>query len=184
MSTQYPGLPAVALRYWKRYMIATLGMAVTVLFAGAAGAVVVFALVPDAKWYLAFAVGALILHSAALYLRDLRHGEYDPSQTTFSSPIEILALFVLLGVLESTLLLIGTGLGYGLDNAFGAPFILAAIIGAYYPVVDVLLMRRGWKTPGVAVMIAVALLMSTVIDIHISISKALPIIGTRRRPQS
>ena len=184
MSTQYPGLPTVATQYWRQYTKATAGIGAMVLFTGALGALSVFTLVPDAKWFLVFAIVGIIVHTAALSLRDLRRGEYDPSQTTFSTSAEVVAGFILLGVYESTLLIIGTGLAYWLSATIGVPFIFAAAVAAYYPIADVLLIRREQKTPGYLAMLVVALLMGTMVNIHISISEALPVIGKRRRPQS
>lgn len=181
MSTRYPGFPAVAKRYWQSFLLASLGIGMFLTFTGAIAAVVVLVFLPDAAWFFSLAVVSLVLHSAAFFVRDVQRGEYEPEQTTFSSPILLLAVVVLVGVLVSTLLLVATGGAYIVHEIIGGPLLVAAGIAAYYPVVDVALTRRGWWTPAAVAYVGTAVLVSALLNIHRSVIDALPVFGMRRQ---
>lgn len=184
MSTGYSGLPAVARRYWRDFTYAFIGSITLVLFTGAFAAVVVLTLLPAAKWYFLIAVVSFVVHFAALFVKDVWTGEYDPSQSTMYTAAAFLALVMILGTTFSTMLLIGTIIGYFLSIVFGDLVIIGVATAAYYPVLEVLLIRQGVKTPGGLVFQGTALAIMTVINIHKSIAEALPVIGRQRRPQT
>lgn len=184
MSTEYPGIPTVTKRYWQTYMTAAIGLGISYTFLGSLAGIITLTLLPGASWLFVFALGTFILHTAALFVKDVREGDFDPSQSTFSSKAEYLAMTILWGSVETTLLLVGTVAGYALITLGGAPFALGVLVAAYYPVVDIVLMRRGWYTVGAVVAIIVVAAIDMVVDIHRSWITSLPVIGTRRRPQS
>lgn len=184
MSTQYPGLPTVARNYWRMYFYAIFGMGSLVIFTGAIAAVIILVVLPSAKWYVAIAALSLIIHMAALFVRDIWIGAYEPSQTTFSSAVQIIAIVTMVGVVNASMLLIGTLGGYALETLLGLPAICALAIAAYYPILDIVLIRRGLYTPGAIIWLLVTTAISMVLDIHESVLEAVPLIGKRKRPQS
>lgn len=184
MSVEYSGLPSIARRYWNDYSYAVLAMATLILFTGAIGAVVILTFIPAAKWFFLIGSVSFVLHSAALFLRDVWTGEYEPSQTTFSSVTELLALVVILGTVFSTILLIGSAGSYLLAEVFAWPKIVGVALAAYYPVIEIILMRHYKYTPGSIVFVGAVLAVSAVVNIHQSIIDILPIIGNSHRPHS
>lgn len=183
-SVTYPGLPTVARQYWQAYANTVVAIGLVLLFTGAAGALAILTFLPAAKWYFAIAAAGLIVHAAALFIRDVARGEYDPSQTTFSTASQLLVVVVLVGVFQSTILFFGAVSGYLLATTLGWPVIVAAGAAAYYPVLDLVLMRREWYTPGALAFVAVTLAAATLFNIHQSVLDAIPLVGKRRRPQS
>lgn len=183
MSTRHPGFPAVAKRYWQAFLLVSLGCGALLVFTGAIAALVVLLFLPEAIWFFLLAAASLVLHTAALFVRDVRNDEYEPGQTAFSSPIVLLAFVVLVGVLLSTLLLVATAGAYVAVEIFDGPVLVAAGIAAYYPVVDVVLGRRGWWTPGTIAFAGTLVLVSALFDVHRSVIEALPVFGGGRHPQ-
>lgn len=183
MSKRYPGFPAVAKRYWQAFLMVSLGGGALLVFTGAIAALIVLVFLPEAVWFFVLAAVSLVLHAAALFIRDVQNDEYEPEQTTFSSPILLFAFVVLVGVLLTTLLLVATAGAYIASEIFEAPVLVAAGIAAYYPVVDVALGRRGWWTPATIAFVCTLVVVSTIFDIHRSIIEALPVFGRGRHPQ-
>lgn len=153
-------------------------------FTGAIGALIVLAVVPEAIWLYVIAAASYILHSAALIVKNVREGDYDPGQMTFSSPVHLLAVVFVVGVFESTILLVATGLAYGLHVVLAAPMLLVLAVAVYYPVADLAALRRGIYTPGILAMIATVLVIDTVITLRQAVLESPPVVGKRRRPQS
>jgi len=184
MSAEYPGLPTVARKYWRDYLISAGAWALVTAFTGAAGALIVLVLLPEALWLYVVAAVSLGLHYAALFVTDVWRGEHEPNQTTFSSPVMLLALVIVVGVMMSAVLLFATWLGYVAETFLGAPAILAFGLAAYYPVADVLVMRRGFYTLGAVAILATVVVIDTVINLRQATLETLPVVGKRRRPQS
>lgn len=183
MNTEHPGLPTIARNYWRQYVYSVFGMTSLVVFTGAFGAVIILMFLPEAKWYFLLGAVSFVFHMAGLFIRDVRRDAWEPSQTTLSSASQILAIVILLGVVESTLLLIGTIGGYVINTVFELPVVIAALVAAYYPVLDIVLMRNDRYTPGALVFLIAILVIDAVINIHESVLSAIPLIGKPRRPQ-
>lgn len=181
MSTQYAGLPAVARRFWRAFSIAFVGMSALLIFTGALAAVVVLVALPEAIWYLLIGGVVYVLHTAGMFINDVRSGEYEPSQASHSTATELLTMIIIVGAYQSTILLIGTGVGYMAETLPGVPVIFAAVIAAYYPVIDTVLLRRGWRSPGALVAGSVLRIASAILDIRDTVMVAIPVIGPRRR---
>jgi hypothetical protein len=184
MSTEYPGLPSVARGFWYIYLLALAGGLTLLTFTAAIAAVVVLIFTPEAGWFLLIASVGYLLHSAVLLVNDIRTGEYEPSQASYSSAKEIMAVILLVGVYQSTVLLIGTGGAFLIESTLAWPAVVAVAVAAYYPVADLLLMRQGVKTPGAIAFLAVLIAVDAILNIHQSTVNVLPVIGKRRRPQS
>lgn len=184
MSNEYAGLPAVAREYWRDYFVAFTGTFTLLLFTGSVTAVLVISFQPEAIWYFIIASTSFVLHFSALFLRDVWVGDYEPSQTTYSSARDLLAAISVIGTWFTVILLIATYGGYLSANLFDIPFLLTAGFSAYYAVVDTLLIRRGLYTPGAVTLLVTIILMNTAVNIHRSVIDALPVIGKRQGPHS
>lgn len=184
MRRQFPGFPAAAKRYWYLFSVASLGIGALVTFTGAIAGLIVLAFLPEAIWFFALAAVSLVFHSAAFATRIIGDGAYDPDQTTFSSPVTLLATVVLLGAVTSTLLLIATSGAYVAREVLGWSPLAGAVIAAYYPVLDVALERRGWWTPASIVYVCILIFLSTVLNVHRSVIESFPVFYSQRRPQS
>lgn len=184
MSAEYPGLPRVARGYWHDYLVAFIGLGVFFLFTGAVGALVVLAFFSEAVWLYLLGALSFILHLAGFTVKDVWKGDYEPTQTTFSSTIQLLVLVIISGTYQTTVLLIGTALGYAAFTILGLPVILAAAFAAYYPVIDVVLTRRISYTPGYLAMLLTVVTIDTVLNLHRSLIESIPVVGKRKRPQS
>lgn len=184
MSTHYPGLPSVARHFWSQYLSAVIAMTTMLVFTGAAGAVALLYLAPSGIYFFLLGVVSLILHSAALFVKDVWKGEYEPNQTTFASATALLSVIVILGVFLSTILLIGTAGSLLISGLLDMPTIVAAGVAAYYPVADLSLMRREITTPGALVFLGVVVVINAVFDIHRSVVESLPVIRRARRPRT
>lgn len=184
MSANYPGLPAIAIRYWESYLKALFTFAVIIIIAGSFGGVIVFLAAPEAIDFYGIAGLVLAFHSAAFYIMDVWRGEYEPNQTQLATGTQIFAAIVALGVYLSGILLIATGIGTLIAASVRLPLIYAALVAAYYPVLDLTIMRRGWKTPGVALLVIVMVVVDSLFGLHESVADLMPVIGRRHRPQS
>lgn len=184
MSTQYPGYPALARSYWRVFLKATVGLSMVLAFTGALAGLIVLVFLPETLWFFILAAASFVLHGAALFIRDVHRNEYEPDQTSFSSPVILLAMIVLIGVLVSTLLLIASAGAYAVYVLLGWPAIVAAGVAAYYPVVDLVLMRNGRWTPAHIVFICTLVILSTLLNVHSSLMRGLPVLGRQKRPQS
>jgi len=186
MSPEYPGLSATARRFWSSFIRAAVGMGLFLVFTGAIGALLVFVFLPDVLWLFLIAAGSFALHSGGLYIRDVNRGQYDPGQTEFTSWLYLFAVVVVLGFMESTVLLLGTAGAYAIIEYTTLPLFAAIGVAIYYPVVDVLLSRRGVWTPGAVVMLLSSHAVATVLNFRRSVLNSLPIYGKNRkkRPQS
>lgn len=184
MREEYPGLPNIARHFWRHYLISVAGFGTLLLFMGAISAIIVRTFLPEAIWYLVIAGLSYVLHTAALFISDLWNGDYDPSQTTFSSAPQVLGVIVVMGVVYSTILLIGTVGAFVLSTVFETGWIAAAGFAAYYPVLDTVLMRRKRLSPGAVAFLSVLFILGTVLDIHSTIVESFPVIGKRERPQT
>jgi hypothetical protein len=180
--SQYSGIPHVARRYWQDYFSAALAMAAVLVFTGSVGAVVVYTFLPEGVDFFLLSAISLTLHSAGMYLKDTWSDEYDPDQTQFSSSTQIFAMIVLVGVFESTLLLISAVGAVAFTMIPQVPSIVPILFAAYYSVSDLILVRRGYRTPAAFVLIGAALVLQTVFNIHRATVDMLPVIGKRRRP--
>lgn len=181
MSNQYPGFPTVATHFWRDYLSSSVGMGLYVLMTGALGALVTMLVAPDFLLYYILGGVSLALHMTGMFISDVWKGRYDPSQTSFSSGIAQLLMFITLGVYTSSVLLIGTaGLSFG--QSLGLPALAGVLFVAYYPVADITAMRRGLYSPGGLMIIALTLVFSMLFNIRTDYLESLPIVGHRRRP--
>jgi len=183
MSTRYPGLPKVAVAFWLRYPFVVFGVLIYIAFAGGLGAVGAFLIDPTVVALYAVGALSLSLHAAAMFLKDVRTEEYDPDQTNWTSGIQILLIMILMGTLYSTMLLIGASGAFIIAQYSGVSLELAAVFAAYYPVVDMSLMRRGHWTPSVVAFRIVAEIISLAFDIHNSLPDELPLVGKNLGPR-
>ena len=78
-----------------------------------------------------------------MFYRDVRVGNYEPSQTSISSPADLSAIGISLGMFQSTIPLIGAIGGYLVAGPLNGPAIATAAVVLYYPVVDLVLIRQG-----------------------------------------
>lgn len=184
MSTQYPGFPRTAVRYWLDFWKASVGMIILLLITGALGALVVLMISPESVWLYAIAAAGFALNSAGIYVRDVREGDFDPDQTNFGSTVEFLALIVMLGAVESTVLFLGTATGVAIIEFTTLPVFAAILAAAFYPIIDLVLLRRGVPTPGALMMMAMAIVLGGVLNLHKSRFESLPVFGRKKRPQS
>lgn len=184
MSTEYAGLPAVARRFWYVYSLAVISGITMLIFTGAIAAVIVLLVAPDAVTFFLIASVSYILHNAALFVTDLRTGDFEPSQSSLSmTPKELLALIIVMGTYQSTTLLVATSGALAFQSVLGIPAAFAAVAAAYYPVADLVLMRRGWPTPGEITVRIVIALVDAILNIRELAVGSLPVIGKRRRAQ-
>jgi len=183
MSNEYQGLAKVALQYWQAYIKGFLGLGTALIILGSAAATIVLLFLPEAKWYLALAWLSYIMHSTALFVKDVWRDEFEIGQTTYSSHAHLIAIIIVMGAMESMLLLMATAGAYAIQ-AYTAYPLLAAGFAMYFAVADLLAQRRGIRSPGWAVGYSVAWLIVAVVDIHRAVLSEVPIIGSRRRPQS
>lgn len=180
MSSKYPGIPAAAKRFWKRYILGAIAAVLSVVFLGAVAAVVVVSLMPDMIWYLQVAAVSLMAHLAAFFVRDMKQG-LDPNQSSFTSMAEQLAAAVLTGSLITSQLLIASGLAMVALN-FGMPTWAAVLVAAYYPIVDLVLLRQKVPTVGYFVLLAVAMCLAGIFNVHQSLVDSVPVLSRPKRP--
>jgi len=140
-------------------------------------------LLPGAEWYYALATVSFVVHIAATGTNDILKGDFEPSQTTYSSAKDVLAVVVVVGILVTTVLLIPTIASYVM-LVLDLPTLAAAVVAAYYPVGDLYLQRRGFWTPTSVAMFVTVAVMVEVVNIHQSVLEAVPVVGRHRRPQS
>lgn len=183
MSSEYSGIPTAARFYASSYIRAALSFAIITAFSASLGALIIAFAVPEALSFYGIGVGSLILHSAAFYVKEVWTAEYEPGQTEFTSGSQILAYFGVIGIVESSILLTGTGLAIAATSV-GGSFLLAAALVAYYPVADMSLMSTKYWTPGGVVgHLAVAFLIA-VMSLPKKHFNNLPIVGGWRPPQA
>jgi hypothetical protein len=184
MSIQYNGLPTTALKYWSVFTKTTVGMLMFITFTGAVGAFLVFAVAPEFLWLFVLGAASVAIHVSALFTRDVHRGRADMDQTEFASWQSMFALVIVFGFVESTVLLAGTGTAILIVEVTSLPIFAAMVAAAYYPVVDILLIRRGVWTPGGVMMGLTFIAVSTIMDFHDSLVQTIPIFGGNRRHQS
>jgi len=183
MGSKHSGIPTAARFYASSYIRATLSFAIVTAVSASLGALIIAFAIPEALSFYGIGVGSLILHSAAFYVKEVWTEEYEPSQTEFMSGSQILAYLGVIGIVESSLLLIGTGLAIAATSV-GSSFIVAAALVAYYPVMDMSLMSTKYRTPGGVVgHLAVAFLIA-VMSLPKKPFNNLPIVGRWRPPQA
>lgn len=185
MSHQYPGLPTAAKSYTLGYIRVLLGMGVFLAFTGAFGALLVSFLSPEMIIFYIIAFISVGLHLAAVYIRDVWMEEYEPGQAEFASVSQFLAVFTLLGSSYSGTLLLGTIVGASAVS-LGLPFVVAATAAAYYPVLDILLFRNGYWTPGGILTYISAWFIMITMNVPTTIVDSFPVIWKRqkKRPQA
>jgi len=183
MSDKYPGLPEVTRLYWKHLSRAAVAAAIPFIFTGSFAALILSTFEPRGLPYFWLAIAALIVHVAAFMLRDVWSGEYDPNQTEFTSWTQLVVLYIVLAIHLSTVLLIGSLGGLGISGIVQNTQIAGWAFAAYYPVMDLIWMRRGHWTPGGVALIGSAVVAGMVFNLHQSLVDSLPIIGNNRRPQ-
>ena len=184
MNIEYDGLPTTARHYWSVFTKLTIGLLMFITFTGAVGAFLVFVVAPEFLWLFVLGAASVAIHVSALFIRDVHRGRADIDQTEFASWQSMFALVVVFGFVESTVLLVGTGTAILLVKVTGLPIFAAMVAAAYYPVVDILLIRRGVWTPGGVMMVLTITAVSTIMDFHDSLVHTMPIFGRNRRHQS
>lgn len=178
----YPGLVRTATAYWEAY--ATVLVSAAVLF-GLTGTAIALALnvrYPAAVPLVGVAVASLVFHVAVLYVRDVWSGAYDPDRTQAASSRSVFAMVLI--AIAFAAVYIGLGALAGLAVAAAAVDVphAAVIAATYYPVCDLLGLRRGLWTPGSIVLAGVVVVLSSALDVRTAVLDSLPVIGQRRRP--
>ena len=183
MSTEFPGIPELARRFWVDYTRAVVGVLIVFLFTGSFGALVVFLIQPSATPYLFLASVSMILHLSTFILKDIWSGEIDTEQTEFSSLIYLIASIVVIGVLFSTLLTVASiGASVFAVYAPESVTLLAWGFAAYYPVAEMVLISKGHWTIARLLAFASLVMFGFILDIHRSQFDELPFIGGRHGP--
>ncbi|MFC3957812.1 hypothetical protein [Halovivax cerinus] len=179
-TTEYPGLPRTAVAYWEAY--AGVLVSVSVLF-GLTGSALVLALLelyPAAVPMMGIAVVSLVFHLAVLYVKDVWAGEYNPDQTHVASSRSLFALLLIAVAFAAVFIALGTLAGTTAAAVVDLPY-AAAFVATYYPVLDLLGLRRGLWTPGSLVLASVVFVLTSVLDVQQPMVESLPVIGTRQR---
>lgn len=176
----YPGLARTARDYWKAYVTVFASAAVLFGLTGVAIALALDVRYPTAVPLVGITVASLVVHIAVLYVRDVWAGEYNPDRTQVTSSRSRVAM-VLISVAFAAVF-IGLGTLAGLAAAAVDVPHAAAIAATYYPVCDLLGLRRGLWTPGSIVLAGVAVVLSSLLDVRRTVFDSLPVIGTRRGP--
>lgn len=184
MTQRYPGIPSLAKEFWADYTAALIGAGLLVLIAGSAGGLFISQLFPNALPFYTIAAVSLVIHFAAMFLKDVWAGEYEPSQSTWANPALIFAVIVILGVQISGILLISTGAALAIVYFTNLNPIIAVIVAAFYPVVDFALIRSEIMTPGLLLAVGALLIVEAVFNIRDTVAELIPVLGRRYRPQS
>ncbi len=183
MSPQYVGLPTAARNYAASYFRALIPLGVVLAITGALGALIINFVYPEVFLFYGVAFASVSLHVSALYVRDVWGGDYEPSQTEFASGSQFLAVLIVLGISDSGLLVLGTLVAAG-AVWMGAPLGAAVAIAAYYPVIDLVLLRNGYWTPGAIITAAGAWAIVATMNVPNTLVGSLPVIGKGKRPQA
>lgn len=180
MSAEYPGLPAVAKAYWTGFIRATISMVLLFVIVGSFAGLVVLSVRPGAMDYFILGATVLVFHLAAFALKDVWLGKYDPAQTEWSSWTLFIAVLILISVFLTTLMLISSFGAHYMASLGSEWATLAWVFAAYYPVVDLVLIRQGVITPGRLMMTGTAVVISLVFNLHSELVKSVPVIRSRR----
>lgn len=147
MSTRsHYGLTETALAYWRDYAVTGIGMVAVFALLSVPAAVAVWIAFPSANSLFVLAVLSLGLHMGAAFVRDVRQGEYEPSEDAeffFENAFLLLGILVLYVVPLTLVAAIG---GDYVRVKTGAQ-LLGLGVALYYPVVDYELLKRGAPTP-------------------------------------
>lgn len=179
---EYPGLARTATAYWEAY--ATVLVSAAVLF-GLTGTAIALALngsYPAAVPFVGIAVASLVFHVSVLYVRDVWSGAYDPDRTRAVSSRSVFAMVLIAVAFAAVFIGLGTLAGLAVAaTAVDVPH--AAVIAAtYYPVCDLLGLRRGLWTPGSIVLAGAVVVLSSALNVRTAVVDSLPVIGQRQRP--
>lgn len=182
MPTSYRGLGRTAQAYWKAY--ATVFVSATVLFVltGSAIALGLNWVYPQATPLVGITVVSLSFHMAVLYVRDVWAGEYNPDQTQVASSRSLFALLLIAVAFAAVFVALGTVAGLAVAYAIGDVPYAAAVAATYYPVFDLVGLRRGHWTPGSIVLAGVVTVLASALDVRRTVFESMPVIGNRRRP--
>lgn len=180
MDSDHPGLPAIARLYWGQMTRFLVTIIMAFLFTGSVAALLIVLFEPEASPFFIVAAAAFVIHSAALMFVDVATGAYDPDQTEFASWAQLAAVLVVVGTVISTLMAIASFGGLLLSEELSGFSWVGWAFAAYYPVVDLLLVRNGYWTPGNVVSLIALTLVGVVLDIHYSLPESLPIFGGER----
>lgn len=177
---EYPGLVRTATDYWKAYATIVLSAAILFGLTGAAIAVALRGRYPAAAPLVGITVASLTVHLAVLYVRDVWAGEYDPDRTRVASSRSRVAIVLISVAFAAVFIGLGTLAGLAVAGV-GVPY-AAAIAATYYPVLDLLGLRRGLWTPGSIVLSGIVAALASLLDVRRAVVDSLPVIGNRRRP--
>lgn len=177
MTNEYPGLPAVARHLWVNLTAWLIGSTMPLVLVASFVAVLLIALDVPAIGYLVVAAGAFAVHSAAFMYKDVRDGDFDPSQTEFVSLIQGLIVLSIYSVAVSTLLIIGSVGAWALESYTGLPAMAVWGFAAYYPVADLAVARSGYVTPSGFVALALWKVSGSILDSPISPPDPIPLFG-------
>jgi hypothetical protein len=183
MSSEHSGIPTAARFYASSYIRVTLSFAIFTAFSASFGALIIAFTIPEALSFYAIGAGSFVLHSAALHVQDAWTAEHEPGQTEFTSRSQMLARLGVVGIVQYSLLFIGTGLAVA-ATSLGGSFILAAALVAYYPVIDLLLARAGHWTPGNVVVYLTTAFLVAIMSLPKRSFNNLPVVGGRQPPQA
>lgn len=183
MSTEYPGIPRAAKDYFSSYLRVLIPFAIFVAVIGSLGAFIIALFYPDLIFFYATALVSICLHMSALYVRDVWSEEYDPGQAQFASGGQLLGIIAVIGVVGSFLLLLGTGIAAAAAG-LGVPILIATGLAAYYPVIDVILMRNNIRTPTWLIGYITVWFIIGSANMPGSLFDSLPVIGKRRPPSA
>ena len=182
MGPQYVGLPTAAKNYALSYLRAFLAFGMALLLLSSLGALLLNVISPNAMVFYLIALASVTLHLSAIYVRDVWDGEYDPGQAEFASASQLLAHLLVFGISQSALYILGAFAGVAAILS-GLPFVAAAALAAYYPVVDVVLFRNGYWTPSGLIAWVATWFVFTVINVPSSLVDSLPVIWKRNQKQ-
>jgi len=153
--TEAPGIPKVAKRYWG-LMAAILGvMGGSLAILGIPSFVAIHKYAPSTIGFTAYAfAGWVFLYSAGTIsgLKDIEQDEFDQLVNQMQWPLTGFILLIV-GCYTNFLMVLSTGLGYGLV-AVGAPPSVALIAAMLYPGLDTILGQK-WFMPGKIVIMGV-----------------------------
>lgn len=139
-------LTGTALNYWREYAASGVGMVLVVFAASSLGGVVVSRVASAALHYYALAAASLGLHLAAMLVRDVRRGDFEPPDADGRDGAELLVGLAFVAWLVTPSLLAASVGALAVDPAVGWP--AALLVALYYPVADFEVFRRAGLSPG------------------------------------
>lgn len=183
MAKEYPNLKETAKEYWEDYTAALVSLSILFVFSGSGVVLILLQLYPSAVPLVTITVTSLIAHMSVLYVRDVWSGEYNPDQTKITSSRNLFAMMVVSITFAAVFISLGTAVGLVVTAVpIDIPY-LAAAAAAYYPVLDLLGLRRDLCTPGAIILFGISMVLASILNVQQAVFDSFPVIGNRRRPQ-